>query len=128
MQMWGARDPFVIDPSKFQAVFTATVADPPPGDPPPFWVIVNVPSGLTGETISVLRNGDVIGKAVVTGDTVRIPGSLADGSRPSGQLQVSIEPDNSPRVVIDVKNEAPRAKTTLTVSARAVPGQPTRCS
>jgi hypothetical protein len=101
MQMWGATDPIVFDPGQFNAVFQKAVLDPPPGDPPPYWVIVNLPPGLIGESISLLRNGDVVGRATITGDTVRIPASLANDE--SGKLQVSLEPDGSPPVTIDVK-------------------------
>jgi hypothetical protein len=113
MQMWGAADPIIFDPNQFTADFQRVVQDPPPGDPPPFWVIVHVPPGLNGETLALLRNGDVIGKATVTSDTVRIPASLADGSKPSGQLQVALEPDGSPPLTIEVQNEDPRGQTTL---------------
>jgi hypothetical protein len=115
MQMWGASSPFVLDPSLFSAVFQATVADPPPGDPPPYWVIVQVPPGLGGETLSLLRNGVVVGKATITGDTVRIPASLANDA--SGKLQVATEPDGSPPVVFDVKSQP----TTLSQQCPAEP-------
>jgi peptidase C25-like protein len=113
MQMWGARDPRVFNPDQFSAVFQKTVQGPP-SDPPPYWVIVQLPAGLNGETVSLLRNGEVIGKAVVSGDSARIPAYLADGSKPSGQLQVSLEPDASPPVTIEVQNEDPRAQTSIT--------------
>jgi Peptidase family C25/Propeptide_C25 len=103
MQMWGAADPLVLNPERFTAIFARTVVDPPPGDPPPYWVIVQLPPGLIGETLSILRSGDVVGKATVTGDTVRIPASLANDA--SGKLQVSLEPDGSPPVTIDVKSQ-----------------------
>jgi hypothetical protein len=115
MQMWGASSPFVLDPSQFSAVFQKAVADPPPGDPPPYWVIVQVPPGLTGETLSLLRNGEVVGKATITGDTVRIPASLANDA--SGKLQVATEPDGSPPVVFDVKSQP----TTLSQQCPAEP-------
>ena len=118
MQMWGGRREFVLDPSLFNAVFELAVQQPPPGDPPPYWVIVNVPTGLNGETLSILSNGNVVGKAVVTGDTVRIPASLADGSKPVGQLQVALEGEGAPPILIDVKNEPPAA-TTLTQNCPA---------
>jgi hypothetical protein len=116
--MWGGRREFVLDPSLFNAVFQQLVEQPPPGDPPPYWVIVNVPAGLNGETLSILSNGNVIGKAVVTGDTVRIPASLADGSKPVGQLHVALDGEGAPPILIDVKNEPPAA-TTLTQSCPA---------
>jgi Peptidase family C25/Propeptide_C25 len=109
MQMWGGRREFVLDPSLFNAVFELAVQQPPPGDPPPYWVIVNVPTGLNGETLSILQNGNVVGKAVVTGDTVRIPASLSDGSKPVGQLQVAVDGEGAPPILIDVKNEPPAA-------------------
>jgi len=115
MQMWGAGSPFVLDPTRFTAVFATVVENPPPGDPPPYWVIVTVPPGLNGETLSLLRNGVVVGKATVTGDTVRIPASLASDT--SGKLQVSLEPDGSPPVTIDVKGQP----TSLT---QQCPGEP----
>jgi hypothetical protein len=115
MQMWGASSPFVLDPSQFTAVFQRVVQDPPPGDPPPYWVIVQVPPGLNGETLSLLRNGEVVGKATITGDTVRIPASLANDA--SGKLQVATEPDGSPPVVFDVKSQP----TTLSQQCPAEP-------
>ena len=118
MQMWGGRREFVLDPSLFNAAFQLVVEQPPPGDPPPYWVIVTVPPGLNGETLSILQNGNVIGKAVVTGDTVRIPASLADGSKPVGQLQVALEGEGAPPILIDVKDEPP-AQTTLTQNCPA---------
>lgn len=66
-------------------------------------MIVTLPPGLIGESISLLRNGEVVGKATITGDTVRIPASLANDE--SGKLQVSLEPDGSPPVTIDVKSQ-----------------------
>jgi hypothetical protein len=113
MQMWGARDPLVLDVAQFAAVFQKAVVDPPPGDPPPYWVVVTLPKGLNGQTISVLHNGEVLGKAVVSGDQARIPASLADGSKPSGQLQVAMEADGYKPVTIDVQNEEPKAETSI---------------
>jgi hypothetical protein len=109
MQMWGGRREFVIDPSQFTAVFERVVQDPPP-DPPPYWVIVNVPPGLNGETLSILQNGNVVGKAVVTGDTVRIPASLSDGSFNAGELRVALDGDGAPPIRIPVREK----ETTLT--------------
>jgi hypothetical protein len=114
MQMWGGgAPPFFLDPSRFTAVFTRQVEQPPP-DPPPYWVIVNVPPEFNGQAFSLLRQGQVIGKGIADGGTVRIPASLADGSKPSGQLQVALEADGSPPVTIEVQNEEPRRATTLT--------------
>jgi peptidase C25-like protein len=113
MQMWGGRPKLVLDPSQFTAVFEQVVANPRP-DPPPYWVVVNVPNGLNGETLSVLSHGDVVGKAVVTGGSVRIPADLADGSKPSGQLQVAVDADGAPPIMVDVQNEQAPAPTSIT--------------
>jgi hypothetical protein len=115
MQMWGGRREFLFDVSQFTAVFQRAVADPPAGDPPPYWVIVTVPPGLNGETLALLRNGDVVGKAVVTGDTVRIPASLGDGSFKPGELEVAIDGNGAPPIRVPVRE----IQTTLSQSCPA---------
>jgi hypothetical protein len=115
MQMWGGRREFNFDVSQFTAVFQQVVEQPPPGDPPPYWVIVNVPPGLNGETLSILQNGNVVGKAVVTGDTVRIPASLGDGSFKPGALEVALDGEGAPPIRIPVREK----QTTLTQTCPA---------
>lgn len=116
MQMWGGGSPpIVFDPSIFEAVFRKEIGPPPP-EPPPFWVVVTIPAELNGQPFSLLRKGQVIGKAIGAGGQANIPATLGDGSAPSGQLQVALDADNSPPVTIEVKDEDPRAPTSITQS------------
>jgi len=115
MQMWGGRREFLLDPSQFTAVFQKEVQDPPPGDTVPYWVIVNVPPGLNGETLALLRRGEVVGKAVVTGDTVRIPATVGDGAVNPGELQVAVDGQGAPPILIPVRE----IQTTLTQNCPA---------
>ena len=106
MQMWGARDPIVLDPNIFAAVFKKEIGPPPP-DPPPYWVQVTLPSQFNGQAFSLLRRGEVIGKGVATGGNVNIPASLGDSPDTAGQLQVALEADGYVPVLIPVKDEPP---------------------
>ena len=110
MQMWGARDPIVLDPNIFAAVFKKEIGPPPP-DPPPYWVQVTLPSQFNGQAFSLLRRGEVIGKGVATGGNVNIPASLGDGPDTAGQLQVALEADGYVPVLIPVKDEPPLTTT-----------------
>ena len=112
MQMWGARDPIVLDPNIFTAVFKEQIGPPPP-DPPPYWVQVTLPPEFNGQAFSLLRRGVVIGKGVAAGGNVNIPAGLADSSAPSGQLQVALEADGYLPTLIDVKDEEPPRPTTI---------------
>jgi hypothetical protein len=113
MQMWGGGgSPLVLDPGLFQAVFKREIGPPPP-EPPPYWVQVTVPPEFNGQSFSLLRLGQVIGKGIAVGGQVNIPASLADSAAPSGQLQVALEADGSPPVTIEVKDEE-RQPTSLT--------------
>jgi hypothetical protein len=112
MQMWGAKDPLVVNPDLFTAVFKETIGPPPP-DPPPYWVQVTLPPEFNGQGFSLLRNGQVVGKGIARGGTVNIPASLADGSAPSGQLKVALEADGYVPVLIDVKEEPPPKATSI---------------
>jgi hypothetical protein len=114
MQMWGGgAPPLKLDPTRFAAVLTRDVGPAPP-DPPPYWVVVTLPPEFNGQPFSLLRNGEVIGKGVATNGVANIPATFADGSAPSGQLQVAFEADNSPPLLIDVRNEDAPRPTSLT--------------
>jgi hypothetical protein len=110
MQMWGARDPIVLDPGIFNAVFKKEIGPPPP-DPPPYWVQVSLPPQFNGQAFSLLRQGVVIGKGVATGGNVNIPASLADSPGTAGQLEVALEADGYVPVKIPVKDEPPLTTT-----------------
>src|SRR3954451_3601102 len=118
MQMWGG-DPIVINPDLINAVFQRQLTiDPGPGDPPPYEVVVTVPGGLAGQTISLLRNGDVIGKATVGADgRATIPASFGDGAPKDGELQVAMEPDGAEPVRAPVHGAPQATRITQTCPA-----------
>ena len=90
MQMFGGGHPPL---SIGQAAFTAIYKPKPvtPGDPPPFEVVVTLPGGLAGQPISLLRNGEVIGKAIAGDGSVAIAATFNDGVTPKpGELQVAL--------------------------------------
>jgi hypothetical protein len=114
MQMWGGGNgPIVFDPNIFVAVYHR-FPPPEPGDPPPFLVEISFPPSLAGQAFSLLRNGEVIGKAIAGADgKVEVPATFNDGEPKPGELTVALEADGSPPVQIPVQglNAAP---TTLT--------------
>jgi hypothetical protein len=114
MQMWGGgQPPLYLDPNLFQAVFSTQITNPPPGDPPPYQVNVTLPAGLAGQPISLVRDGQVIGKTVAGDGVATIPAEFGDGSVKAGHLQVSMEAEGSPPLTIPVSN-VPKENTTLT--------------
>ena len=114
MQMWGGGSPPIIfDPNIFKATFKK-LPPPNPGDPPPFLVEITLPPGLAGQPFSLLRNGQVIGKAIAGADgTVQVPALFNDGLPAPGELKVALEADGSPPVTFGVDG-VPAAPTTLT--------------
>jgi hypothetical protein len=118
MQMWGAKDPLVINPNLFTAVFKKEIGPPPP-DPPPYWVQVTLPPEFNGQAFSLLRQGVVIGKGIAAGGNVNIPASFADSPGTAGQLEVGLEADGYVPVKIPVQDEPP-VQTTLTQKCPAV--------
>jgi hypothetical protein len=123
MQMWGGNPPLILDVNQFVAVFKKEIGPPPP-EPPPFWVQVTVPPEFNGQAFSLLRLGEVIGKGVAQDGVVNIPATLADGSKPSGQLQVALDADGSPPVTIEVQDEEPRGSTSMTACSADGNGDP----
>jgi Peptidase family C25/Propeptide_C25 len=116
MQMWGAGNAAVLsDPGSIFARFLQSVVDNVP-----YEVNVHLPPGLTGQTISLLRNGEVIGKAIVDGDSVDIPADFGDSSPKPGELQVALDADGSAPVDVPV-SDVPKTATTLTQICPASP-------
>jgi hypothetical protein len=120
MQMWGGdRPPFVFDPNRFTAVFSREIGLPPGPDPPPYVVNVTLPAELNGQPFSLLRNGQVIGKAFAADGRAKIAADFGDGNPKPGELEVVIEPDGGKPVTIPVSGvPAPPApeKTDTTLS------------
>jgi hypothetical protein len=110
MQMWGGGSPpKVFDPGLFKAVFKASIPGPP--DPPPFLVEVSFPKELAGQTFSLLRDGEVIGKAIAGDGSVAIAASFGDGSVKPGELKVALEADGVQPISIPVDSVPPAATT-----------------
>jgi|GEM_PF-1870907 len=102
MQMWGGGNaPIVINPALIKAIYKPGPISIP--DPPPYEVQVTLPPGLNGQPISLLRNGQVIGKAFAAGDAATIPASFGDGSVKPGELEVAVEADGAQPVKVPVE-------------------------
>jgi hypothetical protein len=113
MQMWGGgAPPIVLDPVAFEATYKQ-LPPPTPGDPPPFLVEVTLPPALVGQPFSLLRDGEVIGKAIAGEGTVQVPATFNDGEPRPGDLTVAVEPDGAAPVRFGVDG-VPPAPTTLT--------------
>ncbi len=117
MQMWGGgHTPFRFDIAQLKAVYTKVVTPTP--DPPPYEVNVTLPKELIGQTISLLRKGEVVGKAIIGDGVATIPATFGDGSVVPGDLQVAIEPDGGPAVQAPV-GDVPNGTSALTQTCPA---------
>jgi hypothetical protein len=118
MQMWGGGSPpIALDPSRFKAIYKTLVKGP--GDPNPYAVLITLPKELVGQPVSLLRNGEVIGKALAGDGSVTVDALFTGDAPKPGELSVALEPDGSPPVKVgvdDVPNPAPATPkaTTLT--------------
>jgi hypothetical protein len=103
MQMFGGGHPPL---TIAQAAFTAIYKPKPvtPGDPPPFEVNVTLPGLLAGQPISLLRNGQVIGKAIAGDGSVTIDATFTEASAPKpGELAVALgDADDVAPVIVPV--------------------------
>ena len=102
MQMFGGGSPpIVFNPDIFKAIYKE-LPIPKPGDPPPFLVELTLPGNpaLTGQPISLLRNGQVIGKALAGDGSVAIAAEFNDGKPLPGELAVAFEADNAAPVQV----------------------------
>jgi Peptidase family C25/Propeptide_C25 len=120
MQMWGGDPVGFPDLTKFRAVFRKDFFNGPPRpDPPPYSVVLTLPGEFNGQAASLIREGQVIGKAVVTGGQAAIPAHFGDAQPSDGDLRVAMEADGS--VPVSVPVEGAPAKTTLSATC---PGSP----
>jgi len=102
MQMFGGGSPpIVFNPAQFRAIYRELPV-PKPGDPPPFFVELTLPGGLAGQPISLLRNGQVIGKAIAGDGSVRIDATFNDGAPAPGELEVALEADDAAPIKVPV--------------------------
>jgi hypothetical protein len=105
MQMFGGgQAPIVFNPAIFKAVYKEFPI-PKPGDPPPFLVELTFPSNpaLTGQPISLLRNGQVIGKALAGDGSVAVGATFNDGPPAPGELAIAFEADGAAPVTVPVE-------------------------
>lgn len=116
MQLWGGgKAPLRFDIRVFQAVLFRELSGPRPGpDPPPYEVRVTLPKELVGQPISLLRGGEVIGKAIAGDGSAVIPALFGDGSVKQGDLRIAVEGDDAQAVDADVQVPAPPAPPTPT--------------
>ncbi len=115
MQMWGGGNaPIVINPIDIKATYKPGPISIP--DPPPYLVEVSLPSGLSGQPISLLHNGQVVGKAIIAvNNTASIPAAFGDGSVKPGELEVAIDGDGAQPVKAPVDG-VPKATPKMTQS------------
>lgn len=110
MQMWGGGGlPLRVDPARITGVFQVA---PPGPDPPPYIVSVTLPVEFAGQPVSLLRDGQVVGKGIAGAGSVQIPASFGDGSVKPGDLQVAMEADGATPVIAPVQG-VPKAATTV---------------
>lgn len=127
MRMRGGGGFIVWDPSKFKIALEKFqfVEGPNPPDPDPGYrvVITGIEPVLEGQTISLLKNGEVVGQGMVQGGAAKIPAIFGDGSVKPGDLQVVVDaPTDAAPVSIPVPvppvEEAPQpAATSLSLVA-----------
>ncbi|MDO9353230.1 MAG: C25 family cysteine peptidase [Solirubrobacteraceae bacterium] len=124
MKMWGGGiAPIVFDPVVFKAVYEALPV-PLPGDPPPFEVNVQFPAGLAvaGQPVSLLRNGEVIGKAIAGDGSVKVGALFTEGDAPlPGELEIAIDAEDAVPVKFPVTNVPPKATPTPIASPSPEP-------
>lgn len=103
MQMWGGgRPPRVFDLGRFSAVLSKQPELPNPGDPPPYEVNVTLPAELAGQPLSLVRDGEVVGRAIAGAGVATIPASFGDGSVKPGELRLAIDADDAQPVSVPV--------------------------
>ncbi|HEX8745354.1 MAG TPA: C25 family cysteine peptidase [Thermoleophilaceae bacterium] len=101
MQIWGGGDaPVVLDPAAFDATLVRSPRGP---GGPPYEVRVALPPGLDGQTVSLLRDGQAIGKAFAAGGAATIAAAPGDADVDAGRLRIALEPDGSPPVAVPVR-------------------------
>jgi hypothetical protein len=96
MQMFGG-DPLINpDEGQFNAVYRKDLAfDPPRPDPPPYGVEVTLPAEWNGQALSLLRNGEVIGKGIAADGKAQLPPEFDGGQPKPGELEVAFEGDGA---------------------------------
>ena len=108
MQMWGGDPIHIWDVVSFSAVYASGGI---PGDPGPYHVNVQLPPGLNGQAISLLQDGQVIGKATAHDGQASVPADFDSDNKDVGDLKVAIDSIGSEPVTIPVSGETSLSQT-----------------
>lgn len=99
-----------------QFVYVNAKPGPPPEEREPNYLVrlKGLPATLTGQSIALLKGGEVVGQALVGGDgTAELPAVFGDGSVRPGDLKVVIDgPSDDPAVTVPVDSQ--KGTTSLT--------------
>ncbi len=99
-----------------QFVYVNAKPGPPPEEREPNYLVrlKGLPATLTGQTIALLKGGEVVGQALVGDDgTAELPALFGDGSVKPGDLKVVIDgPSDDPAVTLPVESQ--KGTTSLT--------------
>ena len=99
MKLWGGgTPPIVFTAGQFNAVYHAPVNA---GDA--YSVTSPVPAALNRQPLSLLKNGQVVGKAFASGGFVTIQPSFGDGSALPGELELAADGENIQPIKVPVR-------------------------
>jgi hypothetical protein len=123
MQMWGGDPIKLPDTTLFEAEIREVYQGPPRPDPPPYTVFVTLPGEFNGQPISLVREGQVIGKAIVVNGQADIPANFGDGEPTQGELQVAMEADGAVPVSVPVEGVPVETRMTRTCPPSPFPSE-----
>jgi hypothetical protein len=102
MQMWGGgRAPESLNVADIRPAYHDL--DEPGPDAPPYEVNVTLPRNLSGQAISLMRGGEVIGKSISGDGVANIRPSLDDRESDLGNLRVALFADGTLPVSVPVE-------------------------
>jgi hypothetical protein len=122
--MW-ANPPERFDPDRFRGLVKQIreFPFPLPGDPPPYWVQVELQSPLAeGTMVTLFRNGnEAIGRGFIQNGVANIiPDVPFDDNE---DISFRLQQDGALPAGEDVENRAPREQTSLTMQVNGSPAQ-----
>src|SRR5262245_17698201 len=105
MQMWGGDSSQIVLPPKIYEMIYKEIPPwpvPNPPDPPPYAVEVSLPVELAGQPVSLLQDGEVIGKAIIGEDgRAEVAPLFVDGKQ--GDLAIALDADGYAPVQVPVQ-------------------------
>jgi hypothetical protein len=99
MQMWGGTAPRAFALSEFTAKYVQGAK----GDPAPYHVDVTLPKELAGQPVSLVQNGQVIGRAIAGDGTATVPADFDDDNVNVGTLRIAIDADRAKPISVPVQ-------------------------